>query len=276
MKVKTIKKILENVHRNFANSINDENVQNLVDKNAIITGGAIASMLLDEDVNDYDYYFKNKETVIAIANYYVKIFNEHNNCNAIIDETENRIRISNIPYDDVYGFDADDLENIVGNQNEEYIPVFISENAITLSNQIQIVLRFYGEPDKIHNNYDFVHCTNYYIPSERKMVLNPKALESLLTKELRYMGSKYPLCSVIRTRKFVQRGWSINAGQYLKMCYQISNLDLNNIDVLKEQLIGVDTLYFLQVIDALRDKKNKEPNFELNNDYLSEIIDKIF
>src|SRR3546814_1364029 len=43
-----------------------------------------------------------------------------------------------------------------------YRPVFMSTNAITLSDKIQIVLRFYGEADAIHENYDFVHCTNYW------------------------------------------------------------------------------------------------------------------
>jgi hypothetical protein len=57
-------------------------------------------------------------------------------------------------------------------------------------------------------------------------VLRAEALESILTKELRYVGSRYPLCSVIRTRKFLARGWTINAGQYVKMCFQISQLDL--------------------------------------------------
>lgn len=290
------------MHKDFVASIEDERVSDLVNKNAIITGGAIASMLLGEKVNDYDYYFRDKETVLAVANYYVKMFNKLNpdfNVTQMpyVKENDGRVMVyiqsKGIAYDSKLmnevnyfdnGYRTDDLEmdleSVVDAINEnndiKYKPVFLSKNAITLSNKIQIVLRFYGDPEEIHNNYDFVHCTNYYIPSEHKLVLNPKALESLLTKELKYMGSKYPLCSVIRTRKFIKRGWSINAGQYLKMCYQISNLDLNNLDVLEEQLIGVDAYYFQQIIDILRDKKEKDPDFKLNANYLAVIIDKIF
>src|SRR3546814_4892538 len=47
-----------------------------------------------------------------------------------------------------------------------YRPVFMSTNAITLSDKIQIVLSFYGEADAIHENYDFVHCTNYWRSEE--------------------------------------------------------------------------------------------------------------
>ena len=73
----------------------------------------------------------------------------------------------------------------------KYRPVFMSTNAITLSHKVQIVLRFYGEPDSIHENYDFVHCTNYWTSWDSNLVLRPDALECLLSKELRYVGSKY-------------------------------------------------------------------------------------
>src|SRR3546814_899254 len=71
-----------------------------------------------------------------------------------------------------------------------YRPVFMSTNAITLSDKIQIVLRFYGEADAIHENYDFVHCTNYWTSKDANLTLRQPALESLLCKELRYVGSK--------------------------------------------------------------------------------------
>jgi hypothetical protein len=154
----------------------------------------------------------------------------------------------------------------------KFRPVFLSSNAITLSDKIQIVLRFYGDPDTIHSNYDFSHCTSYWTSNDGKLVLRPEALESLLSKELRYVGSKYPVCSVVRLRKFINRGWRINAGQILKMAMQISELDLTNISVLEDQLTGVDTAYFLQLIARL---KEKDPD-KVNTAYLVEIIDRIF
>jgi hypothetical protein len=87
----------------------------------------------------------------------------------------------------------------------KFRPVFLTSNAITLSDKIQIVLRFQGEPDDIHANYDFVHCTSYWTSWDEKLVLKPEAMESILCKELRYVGSKYPICSVVRLRKFIAR-----------------------------------------------------------------------
>jgi hypothetical protein len=72
---------------------------------------------------------------------------------------------------------------------------------------------------------DFVHATNYFT-FEEGLVTNVAALESILTKSLRYQGSLYPLTSVIRMKKFIQRGWTVNAGEILKMLFQVSELDL--------------------------------------------------
>jgi len=177
---------------------------------------------------------------------------------------------------------ADDLSEInaeilEGNENKgKYRPVFFTTNAISLSNNIQLIIRFYGEPDQIHENYDFEHCCCSWDSKTGKLITPNEALLAILNKDLFYRGSKYPLCSVIRTRKFLARGWKINAGQYLKMCFQISELDLQNIDVLEDQLIGVDTVYFTQVVTALRKMQLSDPNFSFNATYLSTIVDRIF
>lgn len=155
---------------------------------------------------------------------------------------------------------------------DRYRPVFVSSNAITLSNRIQLVLRFHGSPDEIHANYDFVHCTNYWTSWDKKLVLRPEALESLLARDLFYVGSKYPVCSVFRLRKFIRRGWTINAGQILKILMQVQALDLTNIEVLKDQLTGVDCAYFTEVIYKLADKNPEK----VNSAYLIEIVDRMF
>lgn len=161
-------------------------------------------------------------------------------------------------------------------KREPYRPVFLTENAITLSDKIQLVVRFFGEAEDIHDNYDFVHCTNYWQSWDGKLYLRPEALECMINKELRYIGSKYPVCSLFRTRKFIERGWSINAGQILKACLQVSDLDLLDVDVLEDQLTGVDTAYFSEVIKLLQEKRQETGNDRIDHAYLVEVIDRIF
>jgi hypothetical protein len=164
------------------------------------------------------------------------------------------------------------LENPKEEEGKPFRPIFMSTNAITLSSRVQIVLRFYGEPEEIHKNYDYVHCTNYWSSWDGELTLHKAALESLLSKELRYVGSKYPVASIFRLRKFIARQWTVNAGQILKIIMQINELDLKDLKVLEDQLTGVDVAYFIQVVEAL---KEKDPE-KVNSAYLVEILDRMF
>lgn len=307
MKKKTINSIICKKFNEFLESITDEKVKKLVEENSIITGGCIASMLLNETVSDFDIYFSNKETVKAVAKYYVKQWNDaHGDSGYVLDGanldsefaggvalnmTPDRIKIvfesRGVVKEAGAVDDESDIEEYVETEPKEtkedkpkYRPVYLSCNAITLSNKIQIVIRFYGDAQTIHQNYDYVHCTNYWTSKNKELVLNQPALEALLAKELKYIGSKYPIASLIRTRKFIKRGWTINAGQYLKMAFQISQLDLSNIETLEDQLVGVDVAYFNILIDALQKHTDKEKQenreFVLNYGYLATIIDKLF
>lgn len=282
MKARAIKSILRKKFDAFVGSVTDPEVAELLEANSIITGGSIASMLLKEKVNDFDIYLTNEETAYRVALYYASKFPVKAGFPAPeVGRTEGRISIfvAGTGAADGLRIDQDDVEDAGAQEAVDAVAgdgtfrvLFLSPNAITLSDDIQIVIRFYGAPAEIHENYDFVHCTNYWTSKDDELVLQPKALEALLTKELRYMGSKYPLCSIIRTRKFIARGWSINAGQYLKMALQLNELDLFDIPTLQDQLIGVDSSHFIALLDAI-----KEGNPEkINAAYVCEIIDRIF
>jgi hypothetical protein len=314
MKTKTINKTINAKFDAWLATITDERVRKLVEKGSILTGGSIASMLLREPVNDFDFYFKDLETTKAVAEYYVAEFLKNppptmkfSDGRTVLMEvkvidtvTPSRVRIyiksagvagesseeesgtDEHPYQYFEGAAPEEAEEYVdqvmeGKQEKkdekyDYRPVFLTDNAISLNGDIQMVIRFYGQPDQIHENYDYVHATNYWTSWDRKVTLRVEALECLLTRELRYIGSKYPICSLVRARKFIQRDWTINAGQFLKISMQISELNLKDYEVLKEQLVGMDVAYFMQVLSALKEKDTQK----INAAYLTEIIDRIF
>ena len=244
MKAKTIKKICNNKFHHWLMTIpneGNEELKKLIQENTIITGGAIVSMLLNEEVNDFDLYFRNKETAVKVAEYYTKLFiDKHPNiCDGSVNgerllpkviETATGAKVyiksagalsaesDNLSYSYFEGFTDHNPENTdsyvdaltsvlqTDSNVPNYHPIFITDNAITLKNQMQIVLRFTGEPDTIHDTYDFVHCKCYWTSWNNELELPKDALEAILTKELIYTGSQYPICSIIRTRKFIQRG----------------------------------------------------------------------
>ena len=172
--------------------------------------------------------------------------------------------------DDPAEFDYSDLEKGM------YRPVFLSSNAITLSDKIQIILRFYGNPEKIHQTFDFVHTKAYFTSWNNNLKITSKVYEAILNKTLIYDGSLYPICSMLRVRKFLARGWTINAGQIIKMCLQIGELDLTVIATLEDQLIGVDSLYFMRLINMFREAKLKNSSIELDSTYIISLINKVF
>ena len=313
MKAKSIKGRIHRKINLWLDSVEDLILREKLKTGVIVTGGSIASMLLGEEVNDFDVYLRNHDLTKSVAEYYLSKFEQHHKSKGIptpMKVYDDGVRVKIVvksagiaseegtekPYQYFEGQPDEsaaayvgevlndpaqiedtyqEIEQIVLSQeekNEKYIPRFLTSNAITLSGKIQIILRFYGEPDEIHGNYDFVHCTNFWSSWDNNLVLRPRALEALLSKELRYIGSKYPICSVVRLRKFIERGWRVNAGQILKMAMQISKLDLSNIAVLEDQLTGVDTAYFIQLLGCL---KEKDPE-KIDAAYLVEIIDRIF
>jgi len=315
MKSKSIKSIIRRKIDSWLETIEDKKLRDKVSKGVIITGGSIASMLLGEEVNDFDIYFRNHDTTLAVAHYYLGKFvsRKSNGIKAPLKvrDEDGRVKIvvqsagvvseegTDKPYqyfegqpdesaaayvgdvlsdpaqiEDTYQEITELSEGTVDTKKgkETYRPVFMTTNAITLSGKIQLILRFYGEPDEIHENYDFSHCTNYWKSWDSELVLRPAALEALLSKELHYIGSKYPVCSLVRLRKFIERGWRVNAGQIVKMAMQVSQLDLTNFKVLEDQLTGVDTTYFVQLIERM---KEKDPE-KVDAAYLIEVIDRIF
>ena len=333
---KTIKQVLTKKIDKWIESVEDVDVKKAIKENLIITGGCFTSMIENNHPNDFDCYFKTKEAVIKVAEYYVKQWRStHPNTKLeVLDCDEILKKAKKNGYDNIYfpyglnetvdkgrvkiyykskgvagdpekansneelgvestndisaeinnmtcveqieELDECKVDELLEQEKKEFFPVFISSNAITLSNKIQIVCRFYGEPDKIHQTYDFVHTKAYYDYGTKELSIPREVYETTVNKTLIYTGSKYPVCSLFRLRKFIKRGWKINAGQILKMAMQVSDLDLNNIDVLEDQLIGVDSLYFMDLIEKFRKMKEKDSDFVLTSSYLISIIDKIF
>lgn len=339
---KNMKESIDRKVKDWLSTITDPKVVNAIKKDLIVTGGCFTSMIMNEKVNDYDCYFRTKETVIKVAQYYANIWNTSHTVQingrgvpskvfvfdgdnpskelleyygvttkeqlythpaGIVRKTSpDRVKLV-IPSDGVVSTESpsdgvvstgettdlnfneivsslDEIfsskveEGITNDGEQKYSPMYISSNAITLSDDIQIVVRFYGRPSEIHDTYDFIHTKAYYDFGKNVLQIPKDVYECVINKTLIYTGSKYPVCSLFRIRKFISRGWRINAGQILKICLQVSELDLMDIDVLEDQLIGVDTIYFSQLIDNIKSSGITQEEF--TSTYLISVIDKIF
>lgn len=300
MNAKNIKKHLNAKLRDWISSIDDDTVKQAIKENSIITGGALVSLLSGEPVHDYDVYFRTKEAVITVAKYYVDKWNgAHDRKVSLLwgealesatGMDEGRVRVfarssgvaedkteQPLPFEsNENGEPADEASAESNVEKGKYYPRFLTSNAITLSDKVQIVIRFYGEVEDIHKNYDFAHCTCSWSSWNNEVNLLVKALECIINKELYYVGSKYPLCSIVRTRKYIERGYHINAGQYVKMAMQLNELDLKDVKVLEDQLTGVDTAYFEMMLHAIQTKMEETGDQKVDSTYVIELINRLF
>ena len=312
MKPRNIERHLRRKIDDWLGSIEDEGVRELAANGTIVMGGAIASLLLGEKVNDYDIYLKDKETCRAVAQYYVDKFKANppakfrksgEEVPIMLIDDDGRIKIvvksagviSEEGGEYAY-FEGDPpgeagqdafLENVFMAAEEEiddeekppYRPVFLSANAITLSDKVQIIIRFYGKPSDVKATYDFVHCTGYWCSWTNKLSINKDALLALLNKELVVIsgGSRYPFAALCRVRKFLGRGFHITAGQLLKLCFTINELALKDYRVLEDQLTGVDIAYFMELLAYIRANKDEAmEDGKIKVPYLIDLIDRLF
>lgn len=307
MQFKTIKKTVADKMEDWLSSISDESLRIDVKANLLVSGGSICSLMLGENVNDYDVYLQDIDVLKRLTQYYVDPIN-----GVQIWDGRERVSIPTVePEVDDEDFAEDEegngyshylcsLRNLQPNQiklfitnkmgglkvdsalnnakegeePKKYRVSYLSPNAISLTDDIQIVIRFHGTPLEIHKTFDFIHATNYFTFKDG-LVTSINALQSIISKQLYYQGSLYPLTSVIRAKKFIKRNWNITAGEYLKMIFQCSLLDFTNLDVLEEQLIGVDVAYFNTLISELRTHKAENSEFKLSSEYLNTMIDRI-
>ncbi len=300
MQNKTIKKALTNKLNDWLETIKDPEVREAARKDVIVTGGAIPSLIMGDPVKDYDVYFRTKSTTILVAQYYTKLFGEmypdrlapyvkQAEIYNIKGELEERVVIwvsdagitSATDTDDANEESVEDVEREEDTSLLKYRPVFLSENAISLSHTVQLVTRFYGSPEEIHDNFDFIHAMCWFDLYNNELHTPIQALRSMQSMSLYYVGSLYPVCSLFRLRKFIKRGWKVSAGEILKIALQISDIDLSDPKVLKEQLVGVDALYFNMLITALSATNNeafKDENGKVSipTPYVIKVIDKVF
>jgi hypothetical protein len=140
-----------------------------------ISGGAIASLLLDESVNDFDVYFTDNNSM--------KYFNS-----LVNNSVTNLVKEINAEY---HGAKINGL--------------MITSNAITLKNNFQLITKTCGEPKDVTSTFDYEHCRAYYIPAEDKLFISPLTYNCIMNKKL-VIHNKEALHN--REQKFIDRGWS--------------------------------------------------------------------
>lgn len=252
-------------------------MQRKVKNNVVVAGGSIRSLLSGEEPNDIDIYFKDQKLLFEVVR-------------QVIDDNyvEASVLLGN-PNEDDGSYDVDDgwtnngsngvyvwLQSMgVWGPDDEPDPekqevAFITGNAITFSNGFQLVTRFTGSEEEILSTFDFAHTANYY-SIQKGLVLNDEALVAILNKQLVYVGSKYPLASLMRIKKFEKIGYSIPTSELLKIAFNLNDFDLTDEAVLADQLTGVDVSYTGELV-----REVKSYGKDIDTGYLMKLASEIY
>jgi hypothetical protein len=245
-------------------SIQGPELKTVFFNNAMIAGGAINSLYMGNKVNDWDIYLKSPQECEPLIQYWLR---DQNLTTEVLD---GRIRVNFDGGNPLHYF----IKKLPYNTEvDNHQPKAVTNNAISLQGNVQIVIRFMGQPSTVTESFDFEHAKIVYEHNTGKIYSSRECLESMLFKRLLYTGSHYPIASMFRMRKFIKRGWEISAGQMAKIAFQINSLDLSDKEVLYEQLIGVDMLYMSAFLAALEKQAGE---VTLDSCYVSELLDELF
>lgn len=192
MKAKQIEKLLRGVMNNFLDSIEDKNIQKIIKEKSFITGGAIPSMLIDEFVNDYDLYFYTSVDADTVREYFK---NKH-------------------PQQEYTKIEDQFLKN-------KYYVKLITDNAINLSDKIQLITKFVGDPIFVTEKFDWQHIKSWYDCNTEKLHLTDDVYRLVVEKDLIYTGSDYPLSSLMRLKKYIKKGWNVSNTTILHIALDI-------------------------------------------------------
>ena len=214
----------------------------LQENNVMIAGGAIRSVFANEKIKDYDLYFKTKKELLEVKSHISKDFD-------LVSETDNAY-------------------------------TFSKNNAI-----IQIIRMpemILEDPQHIIDQFDYSICMGIYDIKQRKFILGETFLEDIARKELRYNIGRYPLASLFRIRKYLQRGYYISGTEIIKIGLAINNLNMRTYGDLKVQLQGIDTLFLRELTDKLLSDEYSEKEYDfmefidMINEYYNEKFENLF
>lgn len=204
---------------------------------AVVAGGAVSSIFTSRKVNDLDIYVDQFASgpVRAAMNEMIS----SSLCNAKMTFQTNRAISYNI------------------------------EGA-----NVQLITKY--SADECLDKFDFTVTQGLYKLSTQEFEMRPRFLADNAQRRLVYTGgSEYPICALFRTKKYQARGYTLSGGEMVKIAFAINKLNLNNMTTLKDQLMGIDTVYLNTILSSLEIKYGSIESADITLDKFSQLWDEM-
>jgi hypothetical protein len=223
--------------------------------NSFIAGGVIASVAKEEKIKDYDLFMTNAASARSIVNTLLRRVSpgETIQLTTSVDSINPNLHRGNLEFAYPERM-ITTLEEQIDLFNEackktksrgRAIPAYLSKNALTMNNGVQVIFRFIGDPKEVFTTFDYEHCKAYWRPDPLglllgKLVYEGRSQESFAKNELIYTGNtRFALSAISRLNKFIKRGWCVSPSSLLSLALTAAKIDWSNRDALEEELLGI-------------------------------------
>lgn len=203
-----------------------------------IAGGAITSLMIGETPRDWDFWATDIEhaklAIETLANKNSK-YRQHIEIDFV--DNGNNVGYANISLTEIYRAKCN-LHNLA---SESGGAIYYSDGDLTISQyaftatlnglQHQLVLKQIDQPSIVTSGFDFEHCKAYYNIHDG-LVMSNKTRDAIKDRRLVYSGNKNAFVSLLRMKKFVDRGWKIGRADAINIVLNY----LNNMETDSDQL----------------------------------------
>lgn len=146
-------------------------------KESILTGGCFASLLLHEEVHDWDVYLKDFITSQALERF-------------VMSDTPTLNEVAGVT---------------PGYMTEVKVQgKLVTPNAITFKNGLQVITMTGKEH---RETFDFVHCMPYFDMATQQLFISRQQYDAIKTKTLIKNPNHLKNLNPQRVDKFMERGW---------------------------------------------------------------------
>lgn len=226
--VKELKKLIPQDHWDFLKA-----------HKCMLVGGALTSILTKKEVNDFDIYFKDRDSFI-LASMDVR------NIKANLPDDE-------FPEEDEINFqylDAYDFQYICHTEKSVTFKPKYSEVLFQFIHQ-----NFYKDVSEVFEDFDFTINMIGYDFELDEVTVHPEAMLHLSQRILvTNSGTKYPLISILRTNKYQERGYTISKKEMIKLLLAVNKLEINSYEDVGKHIGGLyGTLNVAEVFDTTKE-----------------------
>lgn len=170
--------------------------------NSFIGGGAIYSLYNGNEPKDIDLFITDEELVEELREYFFLYITAKD-----AETKDKKIKIGTY-------------------RSKKFV---LTDNAITID-KFQIITKWIGEPEEVINEFDFAHNMFYVYKGEIDTFSQWDFLDDNLLRFNNARARDISGC-IIRTKKFVERGFKLTNKEMAKMLLKLNDVGFNKREI---------------------------------------------